>query len=149
MPRKSAEQRSAELWRIGHKPPPPPADLSSTASKLWRKIIIDKPGDFWSPALLALLQAFCETSDHSRRVVTRLAELPVDDPAALALARALVANNSSLCNLAQKMRLSAQNLISPQARAQLTERGAVLDSDDLIGVAALRWRSGGSRPAVK
>jgi hypothetical protein len=123
MPRKSAEQRSAELFRTGNKPPQPPVDLSPPAAELWKAIATSKPADYWTPALQILLRAFCETSEHSQRVATRLAALPVGDPEALALGRQMAATNASLGGLSQKMRLSAQSTVSLHATAQLAERG--------------------------
>jgi hypothetical protein len=132
MPRKSAEQRAAELWRIGNKPPPPPADLAPPARKLWKEIACSKPGDFWTPTLRTLLGRFVKTSEYAERIAARLDELPIGDSEALALGRQMTAANASLCGLATKMRLSAQNMISPHSREQMADPGPG-PLDDLLG----------------
>src|SRR6516162_6671662 len=106
MPRKSSEARSVELWRTGFKPPPSPADLSPTASQLWRDIAGSKPADYWSLTLRALLGCFVRTVEYAHKIAARLDQLPVGDPEALALGRQMTAANASLGGLAVKMRLS-------------------------------------------
>lgn len=130
MPRKSLEQRSAELYRIGNKPPQPPANLTQSGRNLWRSITGSKSADYWTPAITALLERFVRTAEHADRIVERLAELPVGDPEALQLGRQMTAVNASLGGLAVKLRLSAQNEIGEEQRARMTERGTV---HELIG----------------
>jgi hypothetical protein len=132
MPRKSVEQRAAELWRTGNKPPEPPKDLALPAVDLWRRIAGSKPGDYWTPTLCVLLHRFVETAEYADRIAARVGELDVGDPEALALARQMTAANASLGSLAVRMRLSAQNEITPHSRARMSERRSPFNDDELL-----------------
>ena len=138
MPRKSAEQRAAELWRIGYDPPPPPSSLSPPARKLWKEIAASKPADYWTPTLCILLRRFCRTAEFAEVINNRLDDLLPGDPEALALGRQVTAANASLGSLAVRMRLSAQNTITPHSREQINE-GGILDHP-LIGGHAIRGK---------
>jgi hypothetical protein len=62
MPRLTAEQRSADLYRAGINPPEPPGDLDKTATQLWRDIAASKPADQWNPGALELLKPSAPSS---------------------------------------------------------------------------------------
>ena len=55
MPRISAAEKAARMWRTAAKPPKPPADFARPARDLWRTLASSRDPSFWTrPAQLLL-----------------------------------------------------------------------------------------------
>jgi hypothetical protein len=101
VPRQSIEARSAAIFRPGGKRPPPPANLSDDAKKLWREIVEDRPIDYFRPGALYLLEQLCVMTVAARRVSAWLQERLGDEEGA-----ALYLKYSHQCAMhCQKLRL--------------------------------------------
>ena len=142
MSRKSSEEIAASRWRAGSKPPKPPANLDRTSRRLWKEIAEGQPPDWWNPATLRLLRRYCRTAVYCERVADALDVAELGSTEAVRLSKQVIAMNSSLGILAQKMRLSTQVTMSARSTGKMAERG-VPDSP-LIGGFAVH--GGGSRP---
>jgi hypothetical protein len=117
MPRISHEARSASYYLSGGKPPEPPSHLSVKAKAIWRGIARSRPPDFFTAGALPLLEAYVETI-VVRRFYT---EMWARDRGNADYVKALVSINSSLSQLATKLRLA--NTSIDKRSGHLTERG--------------------------
>jgi hypothetical protein len=134
MPRLSAEARSAELFRTGTRPPPPPKSLCAEAAKLWMEIAASKPLSWWEPGNLRLLQRYCRLAVTTEKRHDALDRLHPTSKGAGKLLREITAANASLSLLASKLRISVQSVIATRS-GRTTERGPGLDAvdDKLLG----------------
>jgi phage terminase small subunit len=99
--RRSAEDRSAACWRVGGKPPAPPAHLDDDAKKIWKAIAASRPPDFFTPGALPLLEAYCTALVMHRWYLDswRRDQLNRDN-----FVKHIAALNASLSMLATKLR---------------------------------------------
>jgi hypothetical protein len=124
MPRKSAEARSAAYWRSGTKPPAAPKILSPSAAALWRKIVVTRPPDYFTPATLEMLAQFCEISITQRLNFERLRRDPLNTEIQRNVARLQQIINST----AVKLRLATSSSVDKKSGI-LDEREPDLSDD--------------------
>ena len=133
MARKSPDAKAAELYRSGTNPPQPPADLRGAARAYWEHLVTTKPADHWTGASLLLLDRLCRTAATVAYVQRRFESNPASDDA-LRLIQVLVSLNASCANLAMKLRLTPQTIISPRSTGRNAETGTPVDA--LLGGAS-------------
>ena len=141
MPRKSPEEMAASRYLAGSKPPSPPLELDRPSRQLWKQIAAWVPSDWWNPATLRLLRRYVRTAVYCERVADALDAAELGSAKAISLGKQVIAMNSSLGILAQKMRLSTQVTMSARSTGRMSERGV---DDGLIGGYAIR--NDGPRP---
>jgi hypothetical protein len=138
MPRKSAEERGAAMYRARGTYAGPPSTLSQPGKRLWRSLITARPIDHWSPAMLLLLRHAVETSIAADRVSVALRkEADLADERAMKLTRALCSLNTNLTGLLTRMRLTPQSQHTRRETGFNNETGGL---HPLLGGAA--WRQG-------
>ncbi len=81
MPRLSAEDRAAAVWRAGGEPPKPPKHLSRAAKAMWREIVASRPADYFGPGSTHLLESFV-VAVLAARVLAEVVEADPRDEAA-------------------------------------------------------------------
>jgi hypothetical protein len=123
MPRKSAEERAASLFRMRTKQLQPPPNLSPPARKLWRQITGGMAADRFDAWAKIALATHCETIAQLDRLAAALSK--VADPAspeATAISRNLKVVAAAVGQQARQLRLSTSSRLD-QHSGQLTERG--------------------------
>jgi hypothetical protein len=78
MPRQSAEDKAAAIFRRGGKHPSAPKHLGSDEKVLWREIVECRPVDFFQPGALHLLEQLCVMTIAARRIGAEIQENPAD-----------------------------------------------------------------------
>lgn len=66
--RQSASSLTVVKFAPLRKPPEPPAGLGAAAAELWTSIVRSLPADFFRPADLPLLEAYCVAADRKRQI---------------------------------------------------------------------------------
>jgi hypothetical protein len=133
MPRKSPEARAAMYWRTRGKPLEPPADMDAAVRRVWRVIASSRPPDFFNAGSAPLLEAYATALIMLRfyHAMWR------DDRTNPDYLKSIVALNSSLAQLATKLRLSISSI---------DKRSGILDEKeptDDEGCTLLRWTGPG------
>jgi hypothetical protein len=106
VPRISLEDKSAAMFRAGSERRPPPARLSAPAKRLWRKIVDDRPVDFFRPLSYEMLAQLCELTVEQRAKIRALRAATSEEyPAAL---KSVATLSATLAVLASKLRLTVQ-----------------------------------------
>ena len=118
MPRLSAEERAAAVWRAGGEPPKPPKCLSRKARALWREIVASRPADYFGPGSTQLLECFVVASVAARELAPKIAA----DPGDKGLAEAFRRHSAIMATMATKLRLAISSAVKPHA-GKLNERG--------------------------
>jgi hypothetical protein len=140
MPKSSAEEKAAKLWRIGAKPPRPPPDLRGPARKLWISLAASRPPYFWTEAAKFLLRRLVLTAASTEIVHAELDRDPAGANSSR-IARQVATLNASITSLSRQLRLNPINEIAPDARERLTERGSAIDDEEqLLGGPAVHGR---------
>jgi len=151
MPRKSAEERSGDLYRAGAAPPPPPDDLDDLGKGLWRQIASSKPADQWNPGALDLLKTFCQISVQRDRLVELLFIYKPGTQEYRGVFEQTNASAKTLKSLADGLRLTIQNLVDRKS-GRITEKGVGTQEPEkrmlLGGKAVWREQEPGKRKTV-
>lgn len=123
MPRISAEARAAAAFRAGQAPPEPPKDLGAAASAVWRRIVADRPVDWFRPGSEELLGQFCRSVVEAKKIARELRRLsPLDAEYEKMLK--FHQSATALMNItAQRLRLTVQNDVNWHSR-KLNEYGS-------------------------
>jgi phage terminase small subunit len=134
MPRRSAEERGAALYRVGGRPPVPPDYLSDAAKAVWRTIVADRPADYFRPSNYDLLASYCSLLVTARELFRRMESLDQDTQyASFGIAVAQAAKlSAALTGFAAKLRLTPSAEIDRKSR-KLDERGMLEDDPTLFG----------------
>lgn len=136
MPRSSADEIAAAVWREGGRHPQPPKHLARDARAVWREIVESRPVDFFAPGSLHLLEQFCVTVIAQRHISARLQA----DPGDLETAKLHKEYGTLSATLATKLRLSIQSALRTES-GKNSERAPALGG--LLGGEA--WHDGGKR----
>lgn len=131
MARRTAESLAAATFQAGGAPPAPPKHLSKEAAAVWRVIAASKPADWFDPGAQILLEAYCESAVHHRKLshkittVSRSRAGDKDEQLKTLEKRAELARRG-LATLATKLRLSVQANVDWHSR-KIAERGNTPD----------------------
>jgi hypothetical protein len=102
---------ATQAWRTSTKPKPP-RGMSPAARAVWRRIVDDRPGDWFRASNIHLLEQLCEAVAAQREVLAKLQATPTD--------KELVKTVSALGNLtialSTKLRLTVQADVVRQSR---------------------------------
>lgn len=137
MARMSAEARSAAAHKAGGKPPPPPPGFAEAESRIWQKIVRQKPIGWFDEGSLPILALYCRTLVLADRTASKLMSLEPDDPLGMELAKQLVRLGSSVTTMATKLRLSVQGSIDRRSGMLAETNNTVEVADNLLGGAAV------------
>jgi len=129
--RSSAEDRAASFYRAGKLAAPDKA-MSAGAKAIWRKIVSDKPIDWFDAGSLGLLRLYCETLASANQIAVDLAGMKTSSPG---YARAITQwgkQCGSAATLARQLRLGVQHGVARQA-AKASETAPEAQGEALIG----------------
>lgn len=119
MPRISAENRSASVFRAGGKHPEPPKGISPRAKRIWRDIVTSKPFDWFEAGSLVLLRSYCVIAADAQELEERSLEVGVRSEAVMeSLRRSALA----MTTIATKLRLTVQSSLDRRS-GQKDEKG--------------------------
>jgi hypothetical protein len=131
VPRISAEDRAAAVFRAGRAPLPPPKGLSADAKSLWRRIVADRPTDWFRPGSDEILESFCVASVEARRLAVELHAASSDDPEYFRLIRGYGAIVTTMIMAATKLRLTT--LASVERHSGKNKEHGDYPHDPLLG----------------
>ncbi len=139
MPRISAEERSASMYRAGGVAPVAPDTLTADQKKIWRDVVSAKPADWFDTGNLALLRRYCWLVSRSDRVTGALEEAEPGSERALLLIKELTPLNAAVATFARQLRLTVQAQIGTKDR-KITEKGSAQVEDDALFVGKSKWQ---------
>jgi hypothetical protein len=87
----------------------PPAYLINSQKVIWREIVATKPPDWFNADSAPLLEAYCKSVDHYRKMSRMLDNMPKDVDDIAKLSKLVTAQAHLICQLATKMRLTQQS----------------------------------------
>jgi hypothetical protein len=111
--------------------------MTRPAKDLWRRIIADRPVDFFRPGSLELLEDYCQLRVENWRLLGRLARIRPDSEEYAAKQVLVTRNSANMLAHATKLRLTVQ-ADAEWASRKMTERGDASKDSRLIGGAALK-----------
>lgn len=137
--RSSPEHRAASFYRAGKLAAPDKA-MSAEAKAIWRKIVSDKPIDWFDAGSLGLLRLYCETLASANRIAVDLAEVKTSSPGYGRVMIQWRTQCSAAAQLARQLRLGVQHQVERQA-AKAAEKAPEAQGEALIGgQAAARFK---------
>jgi hypothetical protein len=134
MPRISAAEKAARMWRTAAKPPKPPSDFARPARDLWRTLASSRDPTFWTRPAQLLLRRLVLTA-VSAEATQRAYDAEMLTPRGAMLARQLTGLNASVLAFSRQLRLSPLQNNRVDATRRNADRSPLLD-DPLIGGAA-------------
>ena len=136
MPRASAEERAASIYRAGKAAKEPPKTLPARAKAIWREIVNSKPADWFDGGSLGLLADHCRTQARLEECWRRLDRFPVGSREARLVMVELKTLRSNYTTSGRLLRLTVTEAI--ERRSSQIDETAGVAGDDLVGGAAIR-----------
>jgi hypothetical protein len=127
----SAEDRAAQLYKTGAKPPAPPSNLAGPARERWQTIVNSLPADYFPGFTLPALALYVRCLVECDRTAAALEEASPGSDEAARLTRDLKTLRLIAAQDARALRLTLQSRL-PNSGIH-GERGADPKRDDLIG----------------
>src|SRR4051794_28656980 len=115
MPRKSAEERGASIYRSGAVPPRPPRNLGRTAADHWATIVQARAPDHFDGSVQGLLANYCSALAESGRVAAAMAAEAPGTPVSAALTKDFATLTGLAASLARQLRLTKTSPLDKKA----------------------------------
>jgi hypothetical protein len=131
MPRKSAEDRSMNVFRLPGAPPEPPADLTPEGKSLWRETVRERPADWFNPVSTRLLHILVRQLVVCSELQT-LYDMQPSFVQGVGIMKQLLAVSANCASIAARLRLVPQAQIDRRS-GRITEKGTSEPDDGLLG----------------